>query len=83
MGEPYGKPADMWAVGCIIGELIDSQPMFPGDDELDQIYLISNSLGELTKDQKRYFSENVKFSGVQLADNARKEPLEMRYLGKI
>ena len=32
VGEPYGKSADMWAVGCMIGELVDSQPMFPGDD---------------------------------------------------
>ncbi len=32
VGEPYGKPADMWAVGCMVGELVDGQPMFPGDD---------------------------------------------------
>jgi len=30
VGEPYHKPADMFALGCIIGELIDGQPMFPG-----------------------------------------------------
>jgi cyclin-dependent kinase-like len=29
-GDRYGKPADMWALGCIIGELTDGQPMFPG-----------------------------------------------------
>ena len=32
VGEPYGKPCDLWAVGCMIGELVDGQPMFPGDD---------------------------------------------------
>jgi len=36
----YGKPADMWAIACIMGELIDGQPMFPGDNEVDQLFLI-------------------------------------------
>ena len=31
----YGKPADLWAVACILGELIDGQPLFPGDNEMD------------------------------------------------
>ena len=31
----YEKPVDIWAVGCIMGELIDSQPLFPGDNEID------------------------------------------------
>lgn len=36
----YGKPSDLWAVGCIMGELIDGQPLFPGQNEIDQLYLI-------------------------------------------
>lgn len=30
VGDRYGKAADVWALGCIIGELVDGQPMFPG-----------------------------------------------------
>jgi cyclin-dependent kinase-like len=30
----------MWAVGCIMGELLDGQPMFPGESEIDQLYII-------------------------------------------
>ena len=30
VGDRYGKAADIWALGCIIGELVDGQPMFPG-----------------------------------------------------
>jgi len=26
----YTKGVDMWAVGCILGELLGGQPMFPG-----------------------------------------------------
>lgn len=28
-------PVDIWAVGCIMGELIDGQPLFPGENEID------------------------------------------------
>ena len=31
----YGKPIDIWAVACIMGELIDGQPLFPGENEID------------------------------------------------
>jgi len=27
----YGKEVDMWAIGCIMGELVDGQPLFPGE----------------------------------------------------
>ena len=36
----YGISVDIWAVACIMGELIDGQPMFPGENEIDQLYLI-------------------------------------------
>ena len=61
VGEPYGKAADLWAVGCMIGELVDGQPMFPGDDQIDQIYLINKLVGNLTDVQQEYFSKNSKF----------------------
>lgn len=34
---PYGKAVDMWSVGCILGELSDGQPLFPGESEIDQV----------------------------------------------
>jgi serine/threonine protein kinase len=43
--EQYSFSVDMWAVGCIIGELLVSSPLLPGNDELDQIRLIFSLLG--------------------------------------
>lgn len=34
--DKYGKPSDIWAVGCIMGELTDGKPLFPGKDQIDQ-----------------------------------------------
>ena len=30
----YGMPIDMWAAGCVLGELCALRPLFPGDDEM-------------------------------------------------
>lgn len=30
VGEDYGKPVDVWAAGCIMAEMVDGQPLFPG-----------------------------------------------------
>lgn len=43
----YGKEVDVWAVGCIMGEITDGQPLFPGESEIDQLYCIQKILGPL------------------------------------
>jgi cyclin-dependent kinase-like len=43
----YGPPVDIWSVGCILGELLDGEPMFPGDDAFDQLYKIYSLTGPL------------------------------------
>mmetsp|Transcript_26847 Transcript_26847/g.44752 ORF Transcript_26847/g.44752 Transcript_26847/m.44752 type:complete len:376 (-) Transcript_26847:90-1217(-) len=41
----YGKPIDMFGMGCIFAELYSKIPLFPGDNEIEQIYLIAQVLG--------------------------------------
>ena len=36
----YGPAIDIWSIGCIMGELADGKPVFPGDSEIDQLYVI-------------------------------------------
>uniref|UniRef100_A0A3B3YBY8 Cyclin-dependent kinase-like 2 n=1 Tax=Poecilia mexicana TaxID=48701 RepID=A0A3B3YBY8_9TELE len=36
----YGKPVDVWALGCVLIEMLTAHPLFPGDSDLDQIYHI-------------------------------------------
>jgi len=31
----YDKSVDLWAVACIMAELTDGDPLFPGDNEID------------------------------------------------
>jgi cyclin-dependent kinase-like len=58
----------MWAVGCIMGELIDGIPMFPGENELDQLFLIQKCLGPLTSDHYETFLKNPRFLGMKFPD---------------
>jgi serine/threonine protein kinase len=42
----YTSKVDVWAVGCIMGELVKRKVLFPGRDYLDQLRLIMEVLGE-------------------------------------
>jgi len=47
----YGKEVDIWAVGCIMGEITDGDALFPGESEIDQLFCIQKVLGKLTAHQ--------------------------------
>jgi len=44
----YGKPVDVWAIGCLYSEMLNAEPLFPGDSDIDQMNLIVKCLGNLT-----------------------------------
>lgn len=46
----YTKAIDMWAVGCILGELHGRQPLFPGKHHNSQIYEILKIMGTPSRD---------------------------------
>jgi len=41
----YGYKMDIWGVGCVFFEILSLYPLFPGENELDQINKIHNILG--------------------------------------
>jgi len=79
----YGKEVDYWAIGCIMGELVDGNPLFPGENELDQIHCIQKVLGNLTDKQEEMFYNNPIFNGKNLLNVTKPETLEKRYMGKF
>ncbi|KFD49003.1 hypothetical protein M514_10155 [Trichuris suis] len=45
LGCKYGMAIDMWSFGCILCELHTGVPLFPGEDEMDQMSLVMELLG--------------------------------------
>ena len=48
----YGFPVDMWAEGCILGEMLVGRPIFPGSSTINQLDKITNLVGCPAKDQQ-------------------------------
>ena len=41
----YTEAVDLWAIGCILGELLTFSPIFPGENDIDQLGLVIRTLG--------------------------------------
>ncbi|KAI9505998.1 kinase-like domain-containing protein, partial [Coemansia spiralis] len=45
LGLPYGTGIDMWSLGCIAAEILTGYPLFPGENEREQLASIVEVLG--------------------------------------
>uniref|UniRef100_UPI00398E90B8 cyclin-dependent kinase-like 1 isoform X2 n=1 Tax=Pristiophorus japonicus TaxID=55135 RepID=UPI00398E90B8 len=75
----YGPPVDVWAIGCVFAELISGNPLWPGRSDVDQLYLIRRTLGDLIPRHQKVFSSNQFFSGVNIPVPDIMEPLEVKF----
>nr|XP_044612718.1 cyclin-dependent kinase 20 isoform X5 [Equus asinus] len=41
----YDQGVDLWAVGCILGELLNGSPLFPGENDIEQLCCVLRILG--------------------------------------
>ncbi|GBP03905.1 Cyclin-dependent kinase 20 [Eumeta japonica] len=46
----YNEKVDMWAVGCIIAEMLTKQPLFPGESDIEQLAIVLRHLGTPTEE---------------------------------
>ncbi|CAE1301254.1 DYRK2_3_4 [Acanthosepion pharaonis] len=45
LGVPYTTQIDMWSLGCILAELYTGYPLFPGENEVEQLACIMEIFG--------------------------------------
>ncbi|EEC12323.1 CDKl1/4, putative [Ixodes scapularis] len=64
----YGPAVDVWAVGCVAAELMRGEALWPGKSDVDQLFLIRRTIGELIPRHMQIFKTNDFFSGVSIPD---------------
>lgn len=65
LGIPYNCSIDVWSLGCILAELFLGLPLFSGQNEYEQLCMVSKIIGEPSQDVlcsssrvKRFYRRN-------------------------
>ncbi|KAK4884487.1 hypothetical protein RN001_000758 [Aquatica leii] len=74
----YGTPVDVWAIGCVLAELTKGEALWPGKSDVDQLYLIRCTIGDLLPRHMHVFKTNDFFQGVTLPVPQQLCPLEVK-----
>lgn len=64
----YGPAVDVWAIGCVTAELMRGEALWPGKSDVDQLYLIKKSMGDLLPRHVQIFKGNDFFAGVPMPE---------------
>ncbi|CAI4050770.1 hypothetical protein SKDZ_15G0300 [Saccharomyces kudriavzevii ZP591] len=59
----YTTQIDIWSLGCIIGEMIEGQPLFKGDNAKSQLDEIAKLLGRLPPEHESSINESQELKG--------------------
>lgn len=70
----YGPEVDIFAMGCVFGEIVDGDPLLPGETELDQLSLIQCVLGPIAEEHCKIFSLNPRFKAGRIPALVSKGP---------
>lgn len=74
----YGPAVDIWAIGCVAAELMRGEALWPGKSDVDQVYLIRKTMGDLIPRHNQVFKSNEFFTGVVIPEPDSFEPLRTK-----
>ncbi|CAF5109028.1 unnamed protein product, partial [Rotaria magnacalcarata] len=75
----YGTAVDVWAIGCVFCELYSGVPLWPGKSDVDQLYLIRKTLGNLIDKHVTILKSNPHYKNVHIPEPDTIEPLEQKF----
>ncbi|XP_013408283.1 cyclin-dependent kinase 20 [Lingula anatina] len=65
----YDEGVDLWAVGCILGELLNNSPLFPGENDIEQLCCVLRVLGTPTEATWPGMSELPDYNKITFPEN--------------
>ncbi|XP_008400522.1 cyclin-dependent kinase 20 isoform X4 [Poecilia reticulata] len=65
----YDEGVDLWAVGCIFGELLNSSPLFPGENDIEQLCCVLRVLGTPTRESWPEMVELPDYNKITFKEN--------------
>lgn len=65
----YGKTVDIWAIGCLLPELLTGRPLFAGESDVDQLHKIVKFLGPLPKKLIDFYAKSACLTPAKLTFN--------------
>ncbi|KAI4721011.1 kinase-like protein [Aureobasidium sp. EXF-10727] len=90
LGSDYGLGIDMWSYGCILAELFTGYPIFPGENEQEQLACIMEIFGPPARDiiekasrRKLFFDSSLKPRVTVSSKGRRRRPSSKTLSGAI
>jgi len=74
--EYYSKSVDMWALGCVLAEMVTRKPFFPCATNKELLDRIVNTFGTPTAEEINKFPES-KYKTCILQATRKRQPLEL------
>ncbi|XP_018323854.1 cyclin-dependent kinase-like 4 isoform X2 [Agrilus planipennis] len=65
----YGPAIDIWAVGCLFAEMMTGNALFPGESDIDQLYLIVKLIGRPCSKHQNLISRNISLKNITKSVN--------------
>ncbi|CAI5509527.1 unnamed protein product [Closterium sp. Naga37s-1] len=75
----YTAAIDLWSVGCIFMELLNREALFPGKDYVDQLRLITSTIGSPDDSDISFLESDNARRYVRSLPFVRKQPLAARF----
>ena len=73
----YTEAVDLWSVGCIFGELLNNSPIFPGENDIDQLGIVIKILGSPNEENWPGVHDLPDFSKITFPDT---KPVDLQLI---
>ncbi|KAL0224642.1 hypothetical protein RCL1_002554 [Eukaryota sp. TZLM3-RCL] len=75
----YSEGVDMWAVGCILGEILLGSTLFPGKSTMNQLTMIAELIGSPTEEDILSMKSQYASSMLRTLSTVRRIPMEVKF----